>query len=225
MKIPKLSYDQIIFFLAFTGLVYIKNINEAQTNTSDWLTGILVTIFCALIALHLRSNTQLYVAHLLGDINIKIQKQLKLFSFDFIDWIGLIPLIGLHMGWGRPINSDKAMKGSKRLNRCIILLSGSIINLLLAILLKLCVSPLEAISLNLAAITELWSRVHLHFGLINLLPLPPFDGWYVVGALFKRNMKQNDNRNYGLILSLILFYFDIIQDLILAVSSQIMSLF
>jgi Zn-dependent protease len=225
MKNLKLSYDQITFFLAFSGLAYIKNIYEAQTNTSDWLFSILVSFFCALIALHLRSNVQLFVAHLFGDINIKIQKQLKLFSFGFIDWIGLIPLLSMQMGWGRPINSDKAMKGSKSLNRCVIILSGSIANLLLAVLLKLCVSPLELISLNLAAITELWSRIHLHFGLINLLPLPPFDGWYVVGALLKRNMKQNDNRNYGLILSLILFYFDIIQDLVLAVSNQIMGLF
>jgi Zn-dependent protease len=225
MKNLKLSYDQIIFFLAFSGLAYVKNIYEAQSNTSEWLIGILLSSFCAIVALHLRSNVQLYVAHLFGDINIKIQKQLKLFSFDFIDWIGLIPLISLQMGWGRPINSDKAMKGSKRWNRCVIIVSGSFANLLLALILKLCVSPLEAISLNLAAITELWSRLHFHFGLINLLPLPPFDGWYILGALFKRNMKQNDSRIYGLILCLILFYFDIIQDLVLAITNQIMSLF
>lgn len=225
MKNLKLSYDQIIFFLAFSGLAYLKNFHEAQTNTADWLISISMSLFFAIIALHLRSNTQLYVAHLFGDINIRIQRQIKFFSFAFIDWIGLIPLLSLQMGWGRPITSDKAMKGSKRWDRCLIIISGSVANLLLAIILKLCVSPLETISLNLAAITELWSRIHFHFGLINLLPLPPFDGWFILGALFKRNMKQNDSRNYGLILSLILFYFNIMQDLVLAITNQIMSLF
>jgi hypothetical protein len=225
MKNLKLTYDQIFFFLAFLGLAYLKNIQSAQTNTMDWLFTLILSLVFAVIALHLRSNTQLYMAHMLGDINIKIQQQIKVFSFNFIDWIGLIPLVSMQMGWGKPITSDKAMKGSKTLHRCLIISSGSIANLLFAILLKQCVSPLETLSLTLAAIAELWSRIHFHFGIINLLPLPPFDGWFFWGAILKRNMKQNDSRNYGLILLLILFYFNIIQDLVLAITNQIMRLF
>lgn len=225
MKKLKLTYDQIIFFLAFSGLAYLKNFQSAKTSPMDWYFTAILSLIFAIIALHLRSNTQLFMAHLFGDINIKIQKQIKLFSFNFIDWVGLIPFVGMQMGWGKPISSDKAMKGSKIIHRCLIISSGSIANLLIAILLKQFVSPLETLSLNLAAITELWARIHFHFGIINLLPLPPLDGWFFWGAILKRNMKQNDSKNYGLVLLLILFYFNIIQSLVLAITSQIMSLF
>ncbi len=221
----KIHYDQIFYFLAFLGLAIIKNRTLYKADPYDWSIEIILTFLFALICLMLRANMQLFAAHLSGDINIKIQKKFSFFSFAFIDWIGLIPLVAFQMGWGRPLASDKAYKGTKIMERVLIIASGPVCTIILSLLLKLCVRPLENLSLSLAAVAELFARVSLHFGLIQLLPIPPFDGWYILGALLKRNVKVNDGKNYGLMLLLILYSYGLIQALILTLAASIMRLF
>ncbi len=225
MKKIKFSYDQILFFIAFIGLAVLKNYTHWTNDLKAWAFETTLILFFVLFAIIIKSNVQLFVAHLAGDINVKIQRKYSFWPFRFIDPIGLVSAIFFQMGWGKAISSDKAFKGSKRLIRSIILLSGPLANIIIAVAFKFCVVPLESFSLLLAASVDLFARIQFQFGILNLFPIPPLDGWFVFQAAIKKNVKINEYRNYGLMLILILFYYDILQTLVFWITQSLIGIF
>ncbi len=221
----RLALDQILFFIAFSVLAYFKLFPVIFSDPNQWIIETLLSIFFAMIILSIHTNVQWFFAHLAGDINVKIQRKMKWFSFSFVDAVGIIPLIFFQMGWGRSIDSEKAYKGSKKGQRIWILASGPLAILLLSFVLQISAYGIEHFSLTMAAITELFARLSLYFGIINFLPIPPFNGWYIAGALFKKNMKINDHRNYGLMLLFILFSYDTLQNFIRWIAEHFLLLF
>lgn len=161
---------------------------------------VLFSLFC--IALH--RYIQSYLAYKAGDINQKVEGFLTLNPFKFIDLVGIIPFIFFKFGWAKPINSDRALKGKSTLQRLEIILSGIILNLLLGFILALLIKPAENLSLTLAAVIKLFSKINIYYGLFSLLPIPPLDGWLILMSILKRNINIAHIELYGELIIIIL---------------------
>ena len=195
--------EKILLFFGMIGAIYYnlqKEIFLDKIFSFEAIIVVLFSLFC--IALH--RYIQSYFAYKAGDINQKIEGFLTLNPFKFVDIIGLIPFIFFKFGWAKPINSDRVLKDKSTLQRLKIVLSGIILNLLLGFVLALLIKPAENISLTLAAVINLFSRINIYYGLFSLLPIPPLDGWLILMSLLKRNINISHVELYGELIIIIL---------------------
>lgn len=139
-----------------------------------WLVAVLATLtfhefFHALIACGL------------GDQTPKAEGRVTLFPFPHIDPLGLFLILLFGVGWAKPVKFDPASLRFPNFGSTIVALAGPLANagLLLItvavakVIIALTGSPL---SLNTGLLLQSFIVINSLFFVINLIPLPPFDG-------------------------------------------------
>jgi Zn-dependent protease len=205
--------ENIMLSLGMIGAIYYNLQKEMFLNRILSFEIVIIMVF-SLLCISLHRYIQSYFAYKAGDINQKVEGFLTLNPFKFVDIIGLIPFIFFKFGWAKPINSSRVLKSESTFQRLGIILSGIIMNLLLGFVLALLIKPTENISLTLAAIINLFSRINIYYGLFSLLPIPPLDGWLILMALLKRNINVTQVELYGELIIIILIGSNILPKII-----------
>jgi Zn-dependent protease len=167
-------------------------------------------------------------ADMLGDPTPRMQGRVTLNPLRHFDPIGLIALLLIGFGWGRPVQISPQNFRNVRRSSFIVSIAGVTMNFVLAFLFYglYCVLAMIAyrggfLSPRLFGTLEpiFWGIVWMNLALMifNLLPVPPLDGFNIVTEIF-------DLRRYRFWYSLYNFGFPILMVLILlGVTSRVMT--
>jgi hypothetical protein len=219
----KTNIELIFIALLFIGLGLYKNWNTQLLQVSN-LFLLVVILLSSLIAVYLRRVSQLYWCYKWGDINLTLKGNKNHYPTEWIDWIGLIVFVFFQFGWGKPLLSDKTVKNPDLKKRTILLVTGLLVNLVVAFLVLAFIPYTESFSLTLAAFLKLFAQVNLHYFLISLIPFPPFDLCYLWQSLWSKKNKPQAVEIYGLTLVFILILVNIFPQILQTISDKLLYL-
>lgn len=181
------SFDKRILYV-FLGICVLSMVMGYLSNPAELL-SLLLTIPGVLIAITFHEYAHAYAAYKLGDDTAKVQGRLSLNPLKHMNPIGIIMLLFLGFGWGKPVQVD-----SRNFNRnisvskaeAIVSIAGPLANFILAILfsiitvliIKFDLLAVFSVRVALTILTILQSiiAINIGLGLFNLIPLPPLDG-------------------------------------------------
>lgn len=169
-----------------------------------WLLGILYTLPALVIGFTLHEYCHAAVAVLLGDSTPRAEGRLTLNPAAHIDWTGILLFLLLGWGWAKPVRIRPENLKGRRWGETAVSLAGPLSNFLLAML---------CFGLRRWLPQGIWTQfllygvsVNLTLCFLNLLPVPPLDGFSVLCTLvgLKGGKIRDFMEKYGLIFVLLL---------------------
>ena len=181
----KIIYGIIIAMAVITLLNYA---------TSDGaILGLLFTLPGVLLAITFHEFAHAFAADRLGDDTPRRQGRLSLNPMDHVDPLGILMLMFVHIGWGKPVqvnprNYDRRFTMEKA--DAIVSFAGPLMNFILAIVLTIAYCAIirfapatfylqTAGQVTLSIIFNA-IIVNVGLGVFNLIPLPPLDGSKII---------------------------------------------
>ena len=158
----------------------------------NWFMDTLLVIPAIMIGLSFHEFGHAKAAQMCGDNTPLYQGRVTLDPRAHIDPMGLISLVFLGFGWGRPVQINPLNFRDRRRDGLIVGLAGVTMNLIVALTVSLVLRFLIAQSafaystVGGIVIEMLFNivSINIYLMLFNLLPIPPLDGYGVVGDLF-----------------------------------------
>ena len=231
----KIIYGIIIAMAAVTLLNYA---------TSDGaILGLLLTIPGVLLAITFHEFAHAFAADKLGDDTPRRQGRLSLNPMDHIDPLGILMLMFVHIGWGKPVqvnprNYDRRFTMEKA--DAIVSAAGPLMNFFLAIVLTFIycsIIKFAPATFYLATIGQVTLAIILNsiivnvgLGVFNLIPLPPLDGSKIIQPMLPSKAKYwlINNQHTFYIIFLVLWVTglagEFISPIISTIATQILSL-
>ena len=157
---------------------------------------ILLSLPAVFLAMSFHEFAHAWTADRLGDPTPRSNGRLTLDPLAHVDWIGLILFALFGYGWAKPVEVNPSNFRSRKWGDVVVSLAGPLANFLLAAAAALLYAVLAGLSLSSGAMDIVRSVVdyivylNIVFFLLNLIPIPPFDGYHVIKALlFRRNIR------------------------------------
>lgn len=167
------------------------------------LAMIILTAFCAMVALICHEVAHGWVANKLGDPTAKQEGRLTLNPAAHIDPVGMLLLLLVGFGWAKPVPINTRYFKNPRRDIALVSAAGPLANFLLAlvsgVLYVLCIKLAPEAGLGLLAgesvspmfvlqmLFLMLMSLNLGLGLFNLIPLPPLDGSNILVSFLKPN--------------------------------------
>lgn len=164
------------------------------------LTQILISILVVTFSLSVHEFAHAYTAFRLGDDTAEKSGRLTLNPLAHLDPLGVLAFIIAKIGWAKPVpvNSNRFSKIKNRnLGIALVSVAGPLSNFLISTIaclliyfivwLKIDYFPGKAILMDIL-ISFFYSNIFL--GIFNLLPVPPLDGYRVIGSALPRRINQ-----------------------------------
>jgi len=139
----------------------------------------LVWILAILIALSTHEFSHALAGTLLGDETAKRMGRLTLNPIAHVDPIGLIALVAVGFGWGKPVPFNPYNLKNQKWGPVIVALAGPGMNLVIALTLGTVLRVIGPALGPANLLTQfLYLSVFLNIALLffNLIPVPPLDG-------------------------------------------------
>ena len=208
----KIIYGIIIAMAVITLLNYA---------TSDGaIIGLLLTLPGVLLAITFHEFAHANAADKLGDDTPRRQGRLSLNPMDHIDPLGILMLMFVHVGWGKPVqvnprNYDRRFTMEKA--DAIVSAAGPLMNFFLSIVLTLsycAIIKFAPATFYLATAGQVTLAIILNaivvnvgLGVFNLIPLPPLDGSKVIQPILPSKAKYwlIDNQHIFYVIFLVLW--------------------
>lgn len=175
----------------------IFDIFDFIAGKTDMITMVL-SLFSVLVILLLcfpvHECAHALVAHLLGDDTASEQGRITLNPLSHIDPMGALCMLVCSIGWAKPtpVNLHRCRKVSIRTADILVSVAGPVSNLLMSLLLIIIAKIIMAAapaSLTMAYIVlglELTAEINTYLMIINLIPVPPFDGYSLIQGILPR---------------------------------------
>lgn len=186
-------YDKRFLYIILG--IYIATTLVGYTTSTESLINLITTIPGVLIAITFHEYAHAFAAYKLGDDTSKSQGRMSLNPLKHTDPIGLIMLLFIGIGWGRPVQVDSRnfkRNISVRKAEAIISAAGPIANFIMAIVFTVIYALLikfnvfENMSIRAAEtilmIIFYTIIINIGLGVFNLIPLPPLDGSKILRA-------------------------------------------
>ena len=190
----KIIYGIIIAMAVVTLLNYA---------TSDGaIIGLLLTLPGVLLAITFHEFAHANAADKLGDDTPRRQGRLSLNPMDHIDPLGILMLMFVHVGWGKPVqvnprNYDRRFTMEKA--DAIVSVAGPLMNFFLSLVLTLAyfaIIKFAQTTFYLATAGQVTLAiifnaiiVNIGLGVFNLIALPPLDGSKVIQPILPSKAK------------------------------------
>lgn len=186
--------------------------------TMDGFISFLYFLPALLISLSIHEFAHAYVAYKLGDRSQKARGRLTLDPVAHIDWMGLLSIALIGIGWGKPVLVDDTNFKKRQKGNMLVSLAGPVSNIALAIFLTLIIKlfmvfgiaqHIFAGSVGQIVFGVIWSTICLNviLAIFNMIPIPPFDGskilYYYLPYKWKGIMYKLEE--YSFFILLILF--------------------
>ena len=207
----------MIIFLGF--MIYNSITSGRFDNIGDWAITTILLIPGIVIGITFHEAAHAFAAYKLGDMTPKLQHRVTLNPMSHIDPIGIIALVFVGFGWGKPVQVNPyAFKKYPRLCNIAVDLAGVVTNFVIAFVftgvLRLLLdvgAPMPMLELVQYAIL-----MNLVLMIFNLLPVPPLDGFGIITEIF--NLRKFSwypvFYNNGTIILLLLIVFNITDGLL-----------
>lgn len=156
-----------------------------------------LVLVCSLVALTIAFALHEYAhalaAYTLGDPTAKYEGRLTPNPLVHLDPLGSLVMLasmmmsGVVIGWAKPVPINESNLKAGYLDRALVAFAGPLVNFFLAFGAGLLChlnpgkGPIELFLVCLV-------RANLGFGLFNLYPWPPLDGWKIVTGLVPRDL-------------------------------------
>ncbi len=176
----------------------------------------IIYVSSLLVAITIHEFSHAWVADFLGDPTPRLDGRLKLNPLVHIDTMGMVFLLLLGFGWGKPVEFDPYNLKDPRRDAAWISIAGPSSNFILAIILAILLKLFIFFQLNILAIMGGFIfvpmiRINVMLGIFNLLPIEPMDGFKIVEGILPAEKAQewHQLKKYGMIflLALIIPFF------------------
>ena len=207
-------------------LAYLAIRDGAFTNPGEWFMAMALTLPGIVVGLSFHEFSHAYVAWKLGDDTPKLQGRVTLNPAAHIDPIGLVALIFIHFGWGRPVEIYPGNFKNRRRDSLLVSLAGVAMNLMVAILVTLGLRLFVSLAPAGFILSGMGNSVFMMFYYVilinlalmvfNLLPVPPLDGFNIVTELLnlRRSSFYYQLQDKGFLILMVLIIFGV-TDLVL----------
>lgn len=152
--------------------------------------AIIANIPALLIGFAFHEYAHAWVADFLGDPTPRSQGRLTLNPLVHLDIFGTLMALLYRFGWAKPVMTNPSyFKGNPLRGRMYVALAGPLMNLVVAfvgMVLWILVSFYTQGSQWSAVLSQVFQAIvlmNLGLGIFNLLPIPPLDGFAVLGGL------------------------------------------
>jgi Zn-dependent protease len=149
----------------------------------DWLAGTLMLLPGIVIGITFHEFAHAFAAYKLGDQTPKAQGRVTLNPLAHIDPIGIITLIVVGFGWGKPVQVNPfAFRKNRRASSFIVDIAGVATNFIIAFVCGalIFIVPNYVVGSILSNI----AYINIVLMLFNLLPVPPLDGFGIITEIF-----------------------------------------
>lgn len=159
---------------------------------SSQVYNIVIIIPAILIAFTFHEYAHAFVADKLGDRTPRFQGRLTLNPIAHIDPIGFILILFVHFGWAKPVETNPSAYKNYNRDDLKVSIAGPIANVVVAfvfsfitiVLLK--VLPYTNLGTVIVQISGQVVFLNCTFSLLNLIPIPGFDGFHILRDLFPK---------------------------------------
>ncbi|NQV12380.1 site-2 protease family protein [Candidatus Uhrbacteria bacterium] len=150
----------------------------------------LVIILAIIFALSFHEFAHAWAGHMQGDTTAERAGRLTLNPLSHIDWVGLLLLVTVGFGWGKPVPFNPHNLRNKKWGPVIVALAGPTSNLLLALVFTGIFHLLNAYAglpaTNALIVFVVFSVIiNIALMLFNLMPIPPLDGSRLLNIIFE----------------------------------------
>ena len=183
------------------------------------LPSLIANIPALMIGFAFHEFAHAWVADRLGDPTPRSQGRLTLNPFVHLDIFGTLMAFLYQFGWAKPVMTNpQYFKGNKLRGRMLVSLAGPLMNLLTAfVALLLWYLTMHwmhgsAWSGVIAMMFKAIVLMNLSLGIFNLLPIPPLDGFGVLGGLLPQRLAYRliAFEQYGMLILVLLLFTDIL---------------
>ena len=194
-------FDKRILYI-FLGICVLSMFVGYASNPGKIL-ALLLSIPGVLIAITFHEYAHAWTAYKLGDDTAKSQGRLSLNPLKHMDPIGIVMLLFLGFGWGRPVEIDSRNFNrniSVRKAEAIVSIAGPLANFILAIVFSAIYGALikfnaltsmdTRTALTIITILQSIISINIGLGVFNLIPLPPLDGSKIIMPLLPNKAKE-----------------------------------
>ncbi len=151
---------------------------------------LIVGLLCIGVALLIHEYAHAWMAYRLGDPTAKYEGRLTLNPLVHFELLGAIALTisfwtsggSLIMGWAKPVPIDSSNFKNRDLDTALVAIAGPMINFLTAFFCSMFILTGLVLGTPLELIFKMLVVANVGFGLFNLIPFPPLDGWKILGA-------------------------------------------
>lgn len=164
--------------------------------------NIILMIPSILIAFTFHEYAHALVAYKLGDDTPKHQGRLSLNPLVHIDIIGFLMLLFLDFGWAKPVETNPRAFKNYYKDDLKVSIAGVIGNLVAALLASIILAGLISINNKSDSMVIILNMViyvietNCLLVFLNLLPIPGFDGFYVLRDLFPKFFYEIEEKLY-----------------------------
>lgn len=148
------------------------------------------------------------VADQLGDRQPRALGRVSLNPLRHLDPLGTALLVLVGIGWGKPVPVNVAALRPGRAGMAFVAGAGPVANVLVALILALAYRAFDLTGAGGAVLQLIYvaTVVNLLLAILNLIPIPPLDGFAVLTALVPPRWEYSIRRyqGYGVVLLLLL---------------------
>ena len=194
-------FDKRILYI-FLGICVLSMFVGYASNPGKIL-ALLLSIPGVLIAITFHEYAHAWTAYKLGDDTAKSQGRLSLNPLKHMDPIGIVMLLFLGFGWGRPVEIDSRNFNrniSVRKAEAVVSIAGPLANFILAIVFSAIYGALikfnaltsmdTRTALTIITILQSIISINIGLGVFNLIPLPPLDGSKIIMPFLPYKAKE-----------------------------------
>lgn len=225
-----------IFLLMIVVLVFSSYRAGAYSSPQDWLLYKILVLPGIIIGLSFHEFAHAWTAWKLHDPTPKMQGRVTINPIAHIDWLGFAALLFCGFGWGQPVEINPNNFRKRRRDEFIVSIAGVTTNLIVALIFAVIARIILSV-VGVTGIAEglgniLWQMVmgvitiNLVLMIFNLIPVPPLDGFSIIGEIF--NLKTTDLYwnvyNYGNLILFALIIFNITDMIISPCVNALMTL-
>lgn len=202
-------------------MAYQSYVSRQGTDPKSWFMSILITLPAIIIGLSFHEFAHAFAADRLGDKTPRMQGRVTINPAAHVDPFGLLALIFIGFGWGKPVMVDDRGFKHERRDSLIVDLAGVTMNLLLAVVFALILKILSINAPNFIftnSVGEILTQmlvaviyINIVLMIFNLLPVPPLDGFGIITQVFNLRQKEWYYKVYnnGFIILLVLIVFNV----------------
>lgn len=201
-------------------MAYQSYVSRQGTDPRSWFMSILITLPGILIGLSFHEFAHAFAADRLGDRTPRLQGRVTINPAAHIDPFGIIALIFIGFGWGKPVMVDDRNFKHIRRDSLIVDLAGVTTNLILAIIFTgifklLFIFQYDFINTYMGGVVAQMvyyiAKINIVLMVFNLLPVPPLDGFGIITQIFNLRQKEwyYQVYNNGFVILLVLIVFNV----------------